>query len=119
VGFALAVVSCSLLLAWVALLVLMVPKFAAVFTAFEAALPWSTRTVLAVAHVAQEWYFLVLPVLGLVLVGLMLLPFIAPPRVTIVVCALVLVAAALAIAGTALSLFLPLGNLVQEMRQSA
>jgi general secretion pathway protein F len=53
------------------LMVVVIPKVTKIFTTMKATLPWTTRILIWVSNFLQNWWFIIFPVIGLTIFGLM------------------------------------------------
>ena len=52
------------------LMVVVIPKVTKIFTTMKATLPWTTRLLIWASNFLQDWWFIIFPVLGLVIYAL-------------------------------------------------
>ena len=53
------------------LMVVVIPKVTKIFTTMKATLPWTTRILIWVSNFLQDWWFIIFPLIGLTIFGLM------------------------------------------------
>ncbi|MFL5355302.1 type II secretion system inner membrane protein GspF [Archangium sp.] len=53
------------------LMVVVIPKVTKIFTTMKATLPWTTRLLIWVSNFLQNWWFIIFPVIGLTIFGLL------------------------------------------------
>ena len=103
-----------LLFGWLIAMVVVVPRFTAMFASSSAALPAVTVAILRLSHALRSMP--VAAAVSLVSVGLPLVPLTCRPRAAIILAIVLLVLEAILIVATALGLFLPIASLAQSVQ---
>ena len=116
-GLVMVLIAVGLLLG---VMVFIVPRFAEVFADFGEDLPVITKIVLAISHFLCTWWFVVIPLVGLVVAGLVAL-YVQLPRYRKLLASIYVVVGwilfAIGVIGVVFAIFMPLITLMTAMSE--
>ena len=111
VGFVRMVECCLLMGILLAILIVIVPRFFDSLAELPSDVPALTKVVKLVSDVVKNQWHVFVPLAGVVMVGLLVLPFVWPARLTVVIGTTLLITVAAATVAVLLGIYLPLMGL--------
>ena len=111
VGFVRILECCFLTGILLAILIFIVPRFCDSLAELSADVPALTVVVMSASAAVRNRLYVFVPLAGAVVVGLLVLPFVCPPRLTVVVGTVLLIAVTAATVAVLLGIYLSLMGL--------
>ena len=105
-------VECCLLMGiLLAILIFIVPRFFDSLAKLSSEMPALTVVVMSVSDVVKNQWYVFLPLVGAVMAGMLVLPFVWPGRLTVVIGTVLLITLAAATVAVLMGIYLPLMGL--------